>query len=84
VKTSRPQIRVVIALLVVLTGCSQPLNKREKRTLVGGGLGTATGAIVGAAIGAPSAGAAITDAAWFSAERLRLQVVLAHEDGQHW
>jgi len=68
----------------MFSGCSQPLNKREKGTLVGGGLGAATGAIVGAAVGAPSASAAITDAAWFSAERLRLRVVLAHEDGQHW
>ena len=58
-KTSRLQIGIVIALLVVLTGCSQPLNKREKGTLLGGGLGAATGAIVGAAVGAPGAGAAI-------------------------
>ena len=59
VKTSRLQIGIVIALVVVLTGCSQPLNKREKGTLLGGGLGAATGAIVGAAVGAPGAGAAI-------------------------
>ena len=46
-------------LLTLVTGCSQPLNKREKGVLVGGGLGAATGAIIGAAVGAPGPGAAI-------------------------
>lgn len=46
-------------LVTLVTGCSQPLNKREKGVLVGGGLGAATGAIIGAAVGAPGAGAAI-------------------------
>lgn len=56
------RFRQVIGLLVLLAlvnGCSQPLSTREKSTLVGGGLGAATGAIVGAAVGHPGAGAAI-------------------------
>jgi len=48
-----------IFLVLCLVGCSQPLNKREKGTLFGGGLGAATGAIIGSAVGAPGAGAAI-------------------------
>jgi Glycine zipper len=43
-----------------LTGCSgQPLSTREKGTIGGGVLGAGTGAIIGAAVGAPGAGAAI-------------------------
>jgi hypothetical protein len=34
---------LVLAFLAVLSGCSQPLNKREKGVLLGGGLGAATG-----------------------------------------
>jgi outer membrane protein OmpA-like peptidoglycan-associated protein len=49
----------VLAPLVLLAGCSQPLSTREKSTLVGGGLGGAAGAIIGAAVGNPGAGAAI-------------------------
>jgi outer membrane lipoprotein SlyB len=55
-------LRKVIAgilILVLFSSCSQPLSTREKSTLVGGGLGAATGAIVGAAVGNPGAGAAI-------------------------
>src|SRR5260221_11578456 len=51
-----------MALLGVfaLAGCSgQPLSTREKGTLGGGVLGAGTGAIIGAAVGAPGAGAAI-------------------------
>jgi osmotically inducible lipoprotein OsmB len=59
VNTSRSRMGIVMVLVVVLTGCSQPLNTREKSTLVGGGLGAATGAIIGAAVGAPGPGAAI-------------------------
>jgi outer membrane protein with glycine zipper len=45
---------------LVLAGCSgQPLSTREKGTLGGGVLGAGTGAIIGAAVGAPGAGAAI-------------------------
>ena len=50
---------VLLAVLVLLASCSQPLSKREKGVLVGGGLGAATGAIIGAAVGNPGAGAAI-------------------------
>ncbi len=50
---------VVFAFALVVGGCSQPLSTREKSTLVGGGLGAATGAIIGAAVGSPGAGAAI-------------------------
>jgi osmotically inducible lipoprotein OsmB len=47
-------------MLVGAMGCSgQTLTTREKGTLLGGGLGAAGGAIIGAAAGAPGAGAAI-------------------------
>src|SRR6266481_9512204 len=50
----------LLAGCFVLTGCSgQPLSTREKGTLGGGVLGAGTGAIVGAAVGHPAAGAAI-------------------------
>jgi hypothetical protein len=42
-----------------LTGCSGQLSTREKGTIGGGVLGAGTGAIIGAAVGAPGAGAAI-------------------------
>jgi hypothetical protein len=43
-----------------LAGCSgEPLSTREKGTIGGGVLGAGTGAIIGAAVGAPGAGAAI-------------------------
>jgi hypothetical protein len=45
---------------LVLAGCSgEPLSTREKGTIGGGVLGAGTGAIIGAAVGAPGAGAAI-------------------------
>lgn len=49
----------IIAVLTLIASCSEPLSTREKSTLVGGGLGAATGAIIGAAVGNPGAGAAI-------------------------
>src|SRR5262245_25919969 len=49
----------VVAVLFFMAGCAQPLNKREKGFLIGGGMGAATGAIIGAAVGNPGAGAAI-------------------------
>ena len=58
-KTSMLRGAALFAALVLLAGCSQPLSTREKGTLVGGGLGAATGAIIGAAVGNPGAGAAI-------------------------
>jgi len=48
-----------LMMLTLVASCSQPLTTREKSTLVGGGLGAATGAIIGAAVGNPGAGAAI-------------------------
>jgi outer membrane protein OmpA-like peptidoglycan-associated protein len=49
----------LLGVLFFLVSCSQPLSQREKGALVGGGLGAATGAIIGAAVGNPGAGAAI-------------------------
>ena len=49
-----------MAFAAFLTACSgQPLSTREKGTLGGGVLGAGTGAIIGAAVGHPGAGAAI-------------------------
>src|ERR1700724_2366927 len=49
-----------LLMLVGVTGCSgQPLSTREKGTLLGGGVGAVAGTIIGAAAGAPGAGAAI-------------------------
>jgi hypothetical protein len=49
-----------VLMMAGAIGCSgQPLTTREKSTLLGGGLGAAGGAIIGAAAGAPGAGAAI-------------------------
>ena len=64
--SNRPN-RGVIAMAAValigalsLAGCSgQPLSTREKGTIGGGVLGAGTGAIIGAAVGAPGVGAAI-------------------------
>jgi outer membrane lipoprotein SlyB len=53
---------IVLATIMALAaaGCAgEPLTTREKGTLVGGGLGAATGAIIGATVGSPGAGAAI-------------------------
>jgi osmotically inducible lipoprotein OsmB len=56
-------ILVVITLwvmIVALAGCSgEPLSTREEGTLGGGAIGAGTGAIIGSAVGAPGAGAAI-------------------------
>jgi hypothetical protein len=47
-----------LALILFVAGCaSGPLSTREKGVLAGGGLGAATGAIIGSAVGAPGAGA---------------------------
>lgn len=53
------RVGAAFALLALLASCSQPLSTREKSTLIGGGLGAATGAIIGSAVGNPGAGAAI-------------------------
>jgi len=55
----KPTSLVLCVAFLAVSGCSQPLSTREKSTLVGGGLGAATGAIIGAAVGSPGAGAAI-------------------------
>jgi hypothetical protein len=53
-------IALAAVMVIAMFGCEgQPLSTREKGTLAGGGLGAATGAIIGAATGAPGAGAAI-------------------------
>ena len=56
-------ISLAIAATIVamfLSACSgQPLTTREKGTLGGGVLGAGAGAIIGAAVGHPGAGAAI-------------------------
>src|SRR5713101_4277867 len=58
-KTSFLRGAALLAALILLASCSQPLSTREKSTLVGGGLGAATGAIIGSAVGSPGVGAAI-------------------------
>ena len=51
---------LVMGAASALAGCTgQPLSTREKGTLGGGVLGAGTGAIIGAAVGHPGAGAAI-------------------------
>jgi outer membrane lipoprotein SlyB len=53
-------IVLAVAIALAAAGCAgEPLTTREKGTLVGGGLGAATGSIIGAAVGSPGAGAAI-------------------------
>src|SRR2546429_9110759 len=49
----------LVALLVLSMGCTQPLTKREQAGLVGGGLGAASGAIIGSSVGHATAGALI-------------------------
>jgi len=51
---------LILGAAFALAGCSgQPLSTREKGTLGGGLLGAGAGAIIGSAVGAPGAGAAI-------------------------
>jgi len=53
-------VSAIVALMLAAVGCSgQPLTERETGTLGGGVLGAGTGAIIGAAVGHPAAGAAI-------------------------
>ena len=63
-KKSNGSVMAAAAIVLIgafaLAGCSgQPLSTREKGTIGGGVLGAGTGAIIGAAVGAPGAGAAI-------------------------
>jgi osmotically inducible lipoprotein OsmB len=55
-------IALVLSLLmmVAIVGCSgEPMSTREESTLLGGAAGLGGGALVGSALGAPGAGAAI-------------------------
>jgi uncharacterized protein YcfJ len=58
--TWRHKFVIALVALILIPGCyGQPLSTREKGTLAGGILGAGTGALVGSAVGAPGAGAAI-------------------------
>lgn len=78
----------LLAGCFVLTGCSgQPLSTREKGTLGGGVLGAGAGAIVGAAVGHPAAGAAIGGAlgagtGYVVGNSLQNQEVTSQQQGQ--
>ncbi len=49
-----------VAITLSVAGCSgEPLSTREKGTLIGGAAGAGGGALIGAAVGHPGAGAAI-------------------------
>jgi uncharacterized protein YcfJ len=57
---SRFLAAIIVAMPILLVACSgQPLSTREKGTIAGGVIGAGSGAIIGAAVGAPGAGAAI-------------------------
>src|SRR5579885_1790163 len=61
-RVTKPMLTAILATAALLasSACSgQPLSTRVKGTLGGGALGAGTGAIIGAAVGAPGAGAAI-------------------------
>jgi outer membrane lipoprotein SlyB len=49
----------VIIPLIVSLGCTEPLTKREQSGLVGAGIGTVGGAIIGSTAGRAAAGALI-------------------------
>jgi uncharacterized protein YcfJ len=58
-RINRPIVACALVALLA-SGCSgQPLTTREKGLLGGGAMGAGTGAIIGAAVGHPGAGAAI-------------------------
>lgn len=51
---------ILVAVLVVgISSCAAPLNKRESGGLIGLGLGAGSGAIIGSTVGHAAAGAAI-------------------------
>ncbi|HUN56719.1 MAG TPA: glycine zipper domain-containing protein [Candidatus Binataceae bacterium] len=53
-------IALAALMLAGAVGCEgAPLTTREKGTLAGGAIGAGGGALVGSAVGAPGAGAAI-------------------------
>src|SRR5437867_5358212 len=45
--------------LIISTGCSEPLSKREQGGLIGGGIGAGTGAIIGSTVGHTAVGTLI-------------------------
>lgn len=55
---ARPSALLGLVCLILLVGCRSPYHA-DQGALLGGGLGAATGAIVGSATGHPGAGAAI-------------------------
>jgi len=59
-KKTTGKLLLALAFPMLIAACSgAPLTTREKGTLAGGALGAGTGAIIGAAVGHPGAGAAI-------------------------
>ncbi|MGE0821240.1 MAG: glycine zipper domain-containing protein [Candidatus Binatia bacterium] len=58
-KRSNQTAAVILSLLFIFGGCSQPLSNREKGALIGGGAGAAGGALIGGITGAPGTGAIV-------------------------
>ena len=52
-------VYLVLAMAIILSGCSTPLTTREKGAGIGALGGAAAGGIIGSAVGHPGAGAAI-------------------------
>jgi osmotically inducible lipoprotein OsmB len=52
-----------LTLLLTVAACSEPLSRREKGAVIGGGAGAAGGALIGGMTGAPGTGALIGGAA---------------------
>ena len=52
-------VYLVVAMAIILSGCSTPLTTREKGAGIGALGGAAAGGIIGSAVGHPGAGAAI-------------------------
>lgn len=50
---------ILVMLVTVLLGACSGMSYTEQRTLSGGAIGAGTGALIGAAAGAPGTGAAI-------------------------
>jgi hypothetical protein len=58
----RAHFAPLLALVLVVVGCSTPLSTREKGALVGGAVGAGAGAAIGSASGNAGTGALIGDA----------------------
>jgi heme A synthase len=50
---------VLLALIIMMAGCSTPISTREQGGLIGAGLGAGTGAIIGSTVGHAAVGALI-------------------------